>query len=223
MLMFALTLYSCLPDRAPPVESSAGLGWQRCIFGDYVGKAVDPLTLRHYKDWCAFNCTYSKAQTEMIFPSGRADLRYYVNSGGLPKLHSWWALQCESKRKGTVHIDWVVFLKLTGHPLGASLPEDLNSAGTMRKLLFERGVQVVGPVASVALAALDAKAGLTIYWRQTPVSGLWEYQYMDAGGRRGREYEWDPWRGRRSRTLDWPNIDEPYPIPPEEAADCRLR
>jgi hypothetical protein len=157
--------------------------------------------------------------TEIYFPAGQSDLRYYINAipktSPVAKPEDQLVLICESRASnGLISLDWEVRL----HPFTLP-PFDLGvldgHIGTLRAMLARRGLSVDIAASPAAKAKLDQIQPLAGYWMINQVNSSLHYWFISEHGATSRV---------RSVEIDalnlgmLPALRRPYPVSPEEAA-----
>jgi len=223
--MLASMLWICQSTVA--TTGAELLGSARSGFGEYLSKALD-VKGQQYLD----GGYGGKYRTEIIFPQGRSDERYYINlfrnqSGKGPNSKGTLSmmLEYETKRNGRISFEWALPLThLSQHDI-ESFPRAIRSAGSMTKLLFYRGLKPAGRIPNQIRAKLQVKCGYASYFDNGRVFFALASWFNDQDGL--------AWDNRLDDFTEFPMVPSHrgsdtilhvrYPITTREQIACRMQ
>ena len=229
--IFLLAWIGVLPgqqqNHAATVALEA-LGRRRDEFGDIEPK--NDIERQIY-----IRTTFDSFPTRILFPSGKADERFYLNEGGLSLSgtkndHYDMTLQCETHRSGRAKLEWVIPLDpfssvdaftfkdmKSGRPI--KIPKALRNSGTMVMLLYKSGYKLHGMPTKPIQARLNKREGYACYSLLRPLGSYFYYWYVDKQGHFSDQYQLDLSQvvHRDKSVVNFGfQLGEPYPMTGEE-------
>ncbi len=173
------------------------IGRHRADFGD--NHSINPPFDLNYPDYDPIWNAHSSREsppTEIFFAAGTFLSRYYLqmSTGADPpeKRKYWLALEYRrnpmNKWGSNIVFEWKVQL---AYKKPKSLPP---SSGTLEKILYNRGLQVAGPVSARVKAGLKDKRGVAAYMFSPPAEPAFVYWYVLPDGTETKKLSYDsPW------------------------------
>ncbi len=187
LALFALVTTNATIAPQPKIRSTAGindLGKRRSRFGDKWTRSTS--RWQSERDWM-YHDMLGDYSTEIYFPVGSANERYYVQKVNVKEHHTQktkeeFVLLFETKgRDGTIHLEWKVFLDCSA-TAPVVIPGLLDKVGTLTAMLSRRGMDVREPIGRNVKKKLDEVRGLAGYWRVLPVNDSLLYWYVNKDG-----------------------------------------
>jgi len=227
MILALLASQAVLFQSDPTSGDPLRLGGARNAFGELPANE----TLRDVYRYSGFGI--GKDGALIIFPEGRADERFYLQSIDLAPNSSRArmvpSLVCETKQNGVIKPMWYLLLHQKAEKAALQARKD-GEPGTLLKFLRSAGLAPNRRPSNVIAATLEAQSGYAIYTNynhgsKTP--GIW-YWYIDSHGKRSSTYSHplslgpdDPYfEFAPGRDLGYgfylPRFGFPYPITVEE-------
>lgn len=222
MLTFLL-LAVCQEAQATDFDHFMALGRGRSDFGEKLtanGRSWHEGSDEEIYHWSMQTMPFG-GHTEMFFPVGAYDRRFYLQSSGVGPEEPDEAVHLETK-------GWLAYETKTGPGVGQGIeyrwklrlvedvPDEMPLGhGTLELILYRRGLRVVGPVPEEAKLSLKARKGFAGYWI-SPFLPTFYYWYVRPDGTQTElDYYFPPWP-QYAWDHEMPDTPFPYVITPEE-------
>jgi len=198
----------------PPAEHP--LGMARASFGD----KMDAPEWRSQDGFSAWflQQTFEDSPTDIYFPAGRADERFYLNymRAGTEKNPNWHTvLTYETRHNGVIHLIWRLNLAKEAGPFDSEMISH-RRLGTLAAMLARFGYVLKDHVTPKVRAQLRRIGGLAGYnFRPDPSGpGIYYWWVRPDGTESARRLDEGV---HHTEGLRFPRTQMPYPIPTEEA------
>jgi len=210
-------------QQVPSGKSPPSLGSLRAALGDNEA-LVTSVSGDHVWQYHRALSGIDAGDSEILFPAGLADQRYYLNATyvyhNVGLTTEQYYLAFETVHNGVVKLEWNVALDKIDVD-NKDWPQVFDRIGTIERMLARRGLYVREPVPANAIKKLSAVQGLAAYlYNPSFGNDFIDYWYVGEDGAEGK---------KRTQQLalvtfgvpivpHYPPFSFPFPISPEEEA-----